>query len=110
MQKSRRAEELNLSGEEMAFYDAVASNFMTIYDQALLRDLMHEVVITLKKNLKVDWNEPHRDDVKSAIRASVKRVLRRRKIREEDLEPFLGSILVQAQVLYADWPVQMSVY
>jgi type I restriction enzyme R subunit len=103
--ESRRAEELNLSGEEMAFYDAVASNFMTIYDQALLRDLMHDVVVTLKKNLKVDWNEPHRDDVKAAIRAAVKRVLRKRKIREEDLEPFLGSILVQAQALYADWPL-----
>lgn len=108
--ESRRAEELNLSGEEMAFYDAVASNFMTIYDQALLRDLMHDIVVTLKKNLKVDWNEPHRDDVKSAIRSAVKRVLRRRKIREEDLDPFLGSILIQAQALYADWPLDNRIY
>ncbi len=41
-------------GEEMAFYDVVASNYLTIYDQALLRELIHDVVITLKKNLKVD--------------------------------------------------------
>ena len=103
--ESHRAEELNLSGEEMAFYDAVATNFLTIYDQALLRDLVHDVVITLKKNLKVDWTEPHRDGVQAAIRAAVRRVLRRRDIHEEDLEPFIGSILVQAQALYADWPV-----
>jgi hypothetical protein len=29
----------------------------------------------------------------------------RRHIRPEDLEPFLGSILVQAEALYAEWPV-----
>src|SRR5215212_2023163 len=42
--ESHRADTLNLSGEEMAFYDAVATNFLTIYDQALLRDLVHDVV------------------------------------------------------------------
>ena len=89
----------------MAFYDAVASNFLTIYDQKLLRELVHEVVQTLKKNLKVDWTEPHRDDVKAAIRAAVRLTLRNRKVHEEDLEPFLGSILVQAEALYADWPL-----
>jgi len=53
-------------------------------------------------NRKADLKEPRRDYVNSAIRAAVKRVLQRRKIREEDLEPFLGSILIQAQALYAD--------
>jgi type I restriction enzyme, R subunit len=103
--ESQRAEGLGLSGEEMAFYDAVASNFLTIYDQKLLRELVHDIVRTLKKNLKVDWTEPHRDDVKAAIRAAARRTLRKRKVREEDLEPFLGSILVQAEALYADWPL-----
>jgi hypothetical protein len=55
---------------------------------------MHDVGGMLKKNLKVDWNEPHRDDVKSAIRAAVKRPLRKCIIREEDFAPLLDSILV----------------
>ncbi len=103
--ETQRAQELGLSGEEMAFYDAVASNFINLYNEAFLRDLMHDIVQTLKRNLKVDWTEPHRQDVQAAVRASVRRVLKKRKVHENDLEPFLGSILVQAEALYADWPL-----
>jgi len=35
-------------------------------------------------------------------------VLRKKKVREEDLDPFLGSVMVQAQALYAEWPVGMD--
>jgi type I restriction enzyme R subunit len=101
----QRAQELGLTPEEIAFYDAVASNFMTIYDQAFLRDLVHEVVQTLKRNLKVDWTEPSREEIRAGVRSAVKTVLRKRKVREEDLEPFLGSVMVQAQALYAEWPL-----
>ncbi len=51
----------------------------------------------------MDWTD--RDDVKAAVRAAVRRTLARRQVRREDLEPFLGSILVQAEALYAEWPV-----
>lgn len=60
---------------------------------------------TVKRNLKVDWTLPHREDVKAAVWAAVRRVLRRRNIRAEDFEPFLGSIPVQAEALYVDWPL-----
>lgn len=102
---AQRARELGFSGEEMAFYDVIASNYITVYDQDLLRDLVHDIVQVVKGNLKVDWTEPHRDDVRSAVRAAVKRVLRRRGVKAEDLEPFLGSVMLQAEALYADWPV-----
>jgi type I restriction enzyme R subunit len=103
--EAQRAEELGLSGEEMAFYDAISSNYMTIYDQDLLRSLVHDVVQAVKRNLKVDWTEPHRDDVRAAVRSAVRRVLYRRGVHQEDLEPLLGSVLVQAEALYADWPI-----
>lgn len=102
---AQRAEELGLSDEELAFYDAISSNVMTIYDQELLRSLVHDIVQVVKRNLKVDWTEPHRDDVQAAVRAAVKRVLHKRKIKPEDFEPFMGSVMVQAEALYADWPL-----
>jgi len=105
---AQRAQDLGLTPEEIAFYDAVAGNFMTIYDQAALRDIVHEVVQTLKRNLKVDWTEPSREEVRAGVRSAVKTVLRRKKVREEDLEPFLGSVMVQAQALYAEWPVGVN--
>jgi type I restriction enzyme R subunit len=96
----KRAEELHLEDDELAFYDAVAENYATLYDQQC--DLIHDVVVTVKKNLKVDWTEPHREDVKAAVRAAVKRVLRRRGVKEEDFEPFMVRIMEHAEALYGD--------
>ena len=70
--ETQRAQELGLNGEELAFYDAVASNFINLYNETFLRELVHDVVQTLKRNLKVDWTEPHRQDVQAAVRAAVK--------------------------------------
>jgi type I restriction enzyme, R subunit len=97
-----RAKELHLDDDELAFYDAVAENYAAIYDRQFLCDLIRDVVVTVKKNLKVDWTEPHREDVKAAVRAAVRRVLRRRGVKEEDFEPFLVRIMEQAEALYGD--------
>jgi type I restriction enzyme R subunit len=97
-----RAKEMHLEDDELAFYDAVAENYINLYDQQFLCALIHDVVLTIKKNLKVDWTEPHREDVKAAVRAAVKRVLRRRGVKEEDFEPFMIQIMQQAEALYAD--------
>jgi type I restriction enzyme, R subunit len=87
------------------FYDAIARNYDGIYGIEFLRDLIHEVVQTIKKNLKVDWTEPHREDVKAAVRAAVKRTLRNRGVQVADLEVLTTTIMAQAAVLYASWPV-----
>ena len=49
---------------------------------------------TIRHNLRVDWTQ-----------AAVKRVLRKRKVRREDLEWFLTQVMEQAKASYADWPV-----
>src|SRR4051794_3132143 len=90
--ESQRAAALKLAPEELAFYEAVADNYATLYDEAFLCDLIRDVVATVKQNLKVDWTEPYRDDVKSAVR----RTLRRRGIRADDLDPFVDHVLTQA--------------
>jgi type I restriction enzyme, R subunit len=67
--------------------------------------LVHDVVQTIKKNLKVDWTEPHRDDVRATSRAGVRRVLRRRDVKVEDFEPFIEKFMAQAEELYDEWPL-----
>ena len=96
---------LGLSEEELAFYESVAANYQQIYGQEFLRDLIHDVVQTIRRNLKVEWTEPHRDDVKAAVRSAVRRVLRRRNIKPEDFDQFLNFIMEQAEALYSDWPL-----
>lgn len=100
-----RARELGLAEEEVAFYDAIAENAARVYDEVFLRDLVHDVVQTIKRNLKVDWTEPHRDQVRAEIRAAVKRVLRKREVREADFEPFIARFIQQAEAQYAEWPL-----
>lgn len=100
----RRVAELGLTEEELAFYDAVRDNYATVYDEPFLRDLVHDVVQVVKGELKVDWTEPHRQDVKASVKAAVKRVLRRREVKPEDFDGLTDAVLGQAVALWKDWP------
>lgn len=100
----RRTAELGLSEEELAFYDAVYANYATVYEEPFLRDLVHEVVLAAKRNLAVDWTEPHRENVKAAVRTGVRQVLRRRGVKPEDFDGVLEAVMVQAVALWKDWP------
>lgn len=100
-----RAKRLNLQPEELAFFDAVAQNYANIFEQKFLCDLIHEIVETIKRNLKVDWTQPHREDVKAAVRAAVKMVMRKKKVKKEHIDPLLDEFMTQAEALYADWPI-----
>jgi type I restriction enzyme R subunit len=98
-----RVAELGLTVEELAFYDAVRDNYASVYDEPFLRDLVHDVVQAVKGNLKVDWTEPHREDVKASVKAAVKRVLKRRGVKPEDFDGLTSAVLVQATALWKDW-------
>lgn len=95
----------NAKHAEVAFYDAVAANYGTVYEPGFLRDLIHEVVQTLKRNLKVDWTADHPDQVRFGVRAAVKRVLLQRGVKAEDLELMSARIMEQAAATFADWPL-----
>jgi type I restriction enzyme R subunit len=98
-----RVAELGLTEEELAFYDAVRDNYAKVYDEPFLRDLVHDVVLAVKGNLKVDWTEPHREDVKASVKAAVKRVLKRRGVKPEDFEGLINAVLGQAAALWKNW-------
>ena len=83
--EATRGKVLNLTPEEIAFYDAVAANMATLFDEKTLCDLIRDVVQSVKKNLKVDWTKPHREDVKAGVRAAVKTVLRKRGVKKGTL-------------------------
>lgn len=62
-------------------------------------------MVSIKRNLKVDWTEPHRHAIKAAVRVSVKNVLRKRGVKAEDLEGFVAAVMEQAEASFRDWPV-----
>jgi type I restriction enzyme R subunit len=103
--EAARSKALNLSPEEIAFYDAVAANVATLFDEKTLCDLIRDVVQAVKQNLKVDWTKPHREDVKAGVRAAVKNVLRWRGIKKELLDALADKVIVQAEALFKEWPL-----
>ena len=103
--EEQRAGALGLDDDELAFYDAVAVNLGTVFDQAVLSGQIHDVVQTVTRNLRVDWTAPHRDDVKAGVRSAVRQVLRRKGVKAEDLEPFIAAVMQQAEQSYREWPL-----
>jgi type I restriction enzyme R subunit len=101
----QRAGQLGLAEDELAFYDAVAINYENVYGVDFLKGLIHEVVQSIKRNLKVDWTEPHREDVKAAVRAAVRRVLTKQGVKAEDFDRLMPVLMAQAEALYAEWPI-----
>jgi type I restriction enzyme R subunit len=103
--EAARSKTLNLTPEEIAFYDAVAANVANLFDEKTLCDLIRDVVQSVKKNLKVDWTKPHREDVKAGVRAAVKTVLRKRGVKKELLDTLTDKVIVQAEAMFKDWPL-----
>lgn len=103
--EGKRAADLGLSPEEVAFYDAIVEHAGGIYEHAFLRELVHEVVQTIRANLKVDWTEAHREDVKAGVQSAVKRVLLARGVKPADFTRILPFVMRQAEELYRDWPL-----
>ena len=100
-----RAAALGMSEEELAFYDAVHENYSDVYDEPLLKDIIHDVVAAIKGKLTVDWTLPHRQAIKAAVKSAVKLVLRKRGVREGDLEALTEKVIIQAAELWRDWPM-----
>lgn len=72
--EDHKAEELNLTPEEYAFYSILSQNSSTQYlEENKMKELIHLIVDIIRKNATVDWNK--RADVKAKLRLLVKKVL-----------------------------------
>ncbi|WP_307858504.1 type I restriction endonuclease subunit R [Microbacterium flavescens] len=68
-----------LSSDELAFYDAVATNESAIDVQGedVLAQIARELVAVMRRDVRTDWTV--RDDVRAKLRSSIKRLLVRYK-------------------------------
>lgn len=64
-----------LDEDELAFYDAVATNESAVEVQGedVLAQIARELVAVMRRDVKTDWTV--RDDVKAKLRSSIKRLL-----------------------------------
>ena len=72
-----RGEELGLSEDEIAFYDALETNdsAVQVLGDETLRAIAQELVETVRNNITIDWTL--RENVRAQLRVLVKRTLRK---------------------------------
>jgi len=99
----RRGERLNLSEEELAFYDALETNdsAVKVLGDETLRTIARELVETVKRNITIDWTV--RESVRAKLRTLVKRILRKYGYPPDRQERATRTVLEQAELLCRDW-------
>ena len=99
----RRGEDLGLTEEELAFYDALETNdsAVKVLGDETLRTIARELVQTVRRNVTIDWTV--RESVRARLRTLVKRLLRKYGYPPDKQEKAVVTILEQAEVLGKDW-------
>ena len=100
-----RGEELGLSEDELAFYDALETNdsAVQVLGDETLRDIARELVDTVRGNVTIDWTL--RENVRANLRRLVRRVLRKHGYPPDKQEKATRTVLEQAEALSAGWAV-----
>jgi type I restriction enzyme R subunit len=98
-----RGERLELSEDELAFYDALETNdsAVKVLGDETLRAIARELVETVRSNVTIDWTL--RENVRAQLRVLVKRILRKHGYPPDKQEKATQTVLEQAEVLSAEW-------
>jgi type I restriction enzyme R subunit len=102
---AQRGEELGLTDEEVAFYDALETNdsAVKVLGDDALRMIARELVNTVRANVTIDWTV--RDNVRAQLRVLVKRILRKYGYPPDMQEKATQTVLEQAELLSQEWAV-----
>jgi type I restriction enzyme R subunit len=100
---TKRGEELGLTDDEVAFYDALAVNQSAV--QAMgddkLKLIAAELITQVRKSVTIDWTV--REGARAKIRVMVKRILNKYGYPPDLQEEAVRTVLTQAELLCADW-------
>jgi type I restriction enzyme R subunit len=100
-----RGEQLGLTDDEVAFYDALEVNdsAVKVLGEQALKAIARELVESVRRNVSIDWTV--RQSVRAKMRVLVRRILRKYGYPPDKQERATMTVLEQAEVLCADWAV-----
>ncbi len=100
---TKRGENLGLTEDEVAFYDALATNDSAV--QAMgddkLKLIAAELITQVKKSVTIDWTL--RESARPKIKVLVKRILNKHGYPPDLQEEAVKTVLAQAELLCAEW-------
>jgi type I restriction enzyme R subunit len=100
---TRRGEDLGLTDDEVAFYDALAANqsaVMAMGDDKL-KVIATELITQVRKSVTIDWTL--RESARAKIRVMVKRILNKYGYPPDLQDEAVKTVLAQAELLSASW-------
>ena len=99
----KRNEDLGLTPDEIAFYDALAERPEVLEQMGdeTLKKLAVELTEKLRASTTVDWQV--RDSVRASMRLMIRRLLRKYKYPPEGQENAVVMVLKQAEALADSW-------
>ena len=98
-----RGEQLGLSEDELAFYDALETNdsAVKVLGEPTLKTIARELVASVRKNVTIDWTL--RENVRAQMRVLVRRILRKYGYPPDKQEKATQTVLEQAALLSEAW-------
>ena len=99
--QQQRAQDLNLSIGELAFYDALTQNGAAVTEMGdqKLRDITVDLVHSVQNSVTIDWHS--RDSVKAGMRSKLRRLLAIHGYPPDHQEQAIELVLEQAQLTAA---------
>jgi type I restriction enzyme R subunit len=97
-----RGEELGLTEDEEAFYDALEVNdsAVKVLGDETLKTIARDLVETVRRNVTIDWNV--RESARAKLRTMVRRLLRKYGYPPDKQEKATLTVLEQAELLCKD--------
>ena len=100
---SRRGDDLGLTEDELAFYDALETNdsAVKVLGDEVLRQIARDITDTIRRSVTIDWTV--KETVRAKLRTLVKRKLRQHGYPPDKTEKAVETIIRQAETLAAGW-------
>jgi type I restriction enzyme, R subunit len=107
--EKNRGGDLNLTEDEVAFYDALCANDSAIMELGddTLKKIAQELVVMLRKNTSIDWTL--KQSVQAKLRVLVKKLLNKYKYPPDKQELATKTVLEQAEILCKDWSGEIEI-
>jgi type I restriction enzyme, R subunit len=99
----KRGEQLGLSEDELAFYDALAAHgdVKEVMGDDLLAAIAHELVETVRNSVTIDWTQ--KESVRAKMRTRIKRLLRKYGYPPDKRAEAVETVILQAEVVSREW-------
>ncbi|RLG14118.1 MAG: DEAD/DEAH box helicase, partial [Candidatus Nanohalarchaeota archaeon] len=102
-ESQKRGEKLNLTEDEIAFYDALADNGSAkeVLGDKTLKKIARELTEKIKQNTSIDWTL--RESVRAKLKVIVKRLLRKYGYPSDKQARATELVLKQAELVSINW-------